>query len=304
MNYHVFFTTKYTDSCLEYGLFGATSVNSLGNVKNGDIAFVFDGLRWKIYGPLNITSDTQYYDNYPIYGENKRGIIRYPYRVSFDVSNAHELLLNKLFAVERNYTSESYLLNRTIISIMLANKQVHSTPLTSMEGEYLKDILIRLGNSYTCKNCQDYEISGKSVIDYIISQRKPKTEAIFELLLLENRHNCLISELDKSRSKLYNQFILGIQRQVDILSIGDNIALIELKKKDNNSNPYEQLREYKDYALSDYRLKIFRKRQIKLIAILEVGNKYLTVSNTKNYTDITILKFNMTKDYILDIRNA
>jgi len=118
-------------------------------------------------------------------------------------------------------------------------------------------------------------------------------------------YNRLIDELDKSKNKLFNQFVLGIQRQIDILSVGDNtIAVIELKKKDNLRNPYEQLREYKDYALSDYRVKEFGKKEIKLIAILEEGNKYLINSITKNYPDIAVFGFNMTRDYMLNMTSC
>jgi hypothetical protein len=303
MNYYVFFTTQYTDSCLQNCRFGATSVNSLANVKNKDIAFIFDGLRWKVYGPLRIISDQQYYDNSPIYGKNKRGVVNYPNRVSFNVSKVRELSVNGLFAQETDYKSESYLLNRTLLSIIIANKQVHSTPLTNAEGIYLEKAILTLGNSISLTN-QDLK-NVQPIIDYVISNRKPKSESIFELLLLENKHNHFIGELEKPQNKLFNQFVLGIQRQIDILSISDStITIMELKTKENHSSPYEQLREYKDYALSDYRIKEFGEKDIKLIAILEEGNQYLINSIPASYPDIFTFSFNMTREYVLEIKNA
>lgn len=304
MNYHIFFTTKYTDSCLQNCCFGATSVNSLANVNNRDIAFIFDGLRWKVYGPLRITSDQQYYDNSPIYGKNEKGIVNYPNRVSFDVSEVRELTLNSLFAQEVDHTCESYWLNRTILSTIIANKQVHSTPLTSIEGKYLEKKILSLGVKLEYANQPANE--RQSVVNYIISNRKQKSESVFELLLLKNRHNNFIYELDRSNSKLFNQFILGVQRQIDILSIQDNtITIIEIKKKENKSNPYEQLMEYRDYALSDYRLLgISKNKNVKLIAILEEGNQYLINSASGNYPDIDTFSFSITKEYILEIKNT
>lgn len=301
MSYHVFFTTIYTDACLQNCRFGATSANSLAQVKRGDIAFLFDGLRWKIYGPLQITSSTQYRDETPIYGTNMRGAVNYPNRVSFASQSIREILLNKLFGLETDPTKKTYLLNRTLLSVIIANKQVHSTPLIEKEGEYVYQMIIEFGEPCKIKS-KDFD-EGVSVVDYVMSSRKPKSEAIFEMLLLESRCALVIPELAESKY-MYNQFVLGIQRQVDILSISENaIVIVELKKKENKSNPYEQLEEYRDYALSDYRLEEFKGRDVKLIALLEEGNTYLDKSISASYSDISVFQFSMTKNYEFVITN-
>ncbi len=180
---------------------------------------------------------------------------------------------------------------------------MHSTPLTNIEGCYLEKKVGCFGRllNYTSQPVQNRQ----SVIDCVVSNRKQKSESIFELLLLTNRHNNFIPKLDSSSNKLFNQFILGIQRQVDILSIRDGfITIIEIKKKDNRSNPYEQLMEYKDYALSDFRLlDIGKGKDIKLIAILEDGNQYAFSSISDSYPDVVAFRFSMTKEYMLEIDN-
>ena len=188
MKYHVFFTTQYTDECLRYRKFGATSVNSLANVHKGDFSFLFDGLRWKIYGPLEIISDDQFYDITPIYGKNKRGIINYPNRINFSTSMAKALSFSKLFSLEKDMHSNEFLTNRILQSVIIANKQVHSTQLTEIEGQYLKRQMYNYGEGLTTNTINDLA-EYPTVIDNFIKNRKTKSEALFELLLLKGRYN-------------------------------------------------------------------------------------------------------------------
>jgi len=101
-NYHVFFTTKFTQECLEHCCFGASVSNSLANVKAGDIAFLFDGLKWLIFGPFEIISDQQRIDRCPIYGWDLRGNVRYKNRVWFRTEMAKATPMVKLYSSERD----------------------------------------------------------------------------------------------------------------------------------------------------------------------------------------------------------
>lgn len=293
MKYHVFFTTQYTDECLHYCKFGATSVNSLGNVYKDDVGFLFDGLRWEIYGPFFITSNEQFYSTVQIYGQNKRGVVNYPNRISFDVSKAKKISFTKLFSIEKDTNSYSYLTNRVLQAVIIANKQVHSTQLTLKEGEYLTTKINEYGSNLNLVNYTD-DIEYPNVLNNFIENRKSKSEAFFELLLLKGRYNKDYFDLAEYNF-LFNQFVLGFQRQTDIIAIKKNICLlIEIKKKDNTSNPFKQLTEYKEYLLTDSRLKEYDIDDIRTIALLENGNSYL------NYSQNTLV-FEMNNDYTLRI---
>lgn len=295
MKYHVFFTTKYTDECLQNGKFGATSVNSLGTVINGDKAYLFDGLRWEIYGPFEIISTEQFYDNNPIYGKNKRDIVNYPNRVRFTTNEAKVLSLTEFFALEE-LGNTNFTINRVLQSVIIANKQIHSTPLTIQEGKYLDNKMETNGNELNITSIPD-ENTYNTVINNFIMQKKSRSEALFELLLLKRRYNADFFNLS-DYDIVYNQFVLGFQRQVDILAIKEEeCLLIEIKKKDNKSDPKPQIEEYIKYIKTDSRLKPFNLTKIKHYSILERGNKYIKRSEN-------ILQFEMTKNYELKISSA
>lgn len=295
MKYHVFFTTKYTDQCLQNGKFGATSVNSLGTVIKGDKAFLFDGLRWKIYGPFEIVSTEQFYDNNAIYGKNKRNIVNYPNRVKFTIKEAKELSLTELFALEKS-DSKNFKINRILQSVIIANKQIHSTPITNQEGRYLDDKMSTNGNELITSSIQD-EGTYDTVLANFIQQKKTKSEALFELLLIKGRYNTDFFNL-YDYDIVYNQFVLGFQRQVDILAIKQGeCLLIEIKKKDNKSDPKPQIEEYIKYIETDSRLEPFNLTNINYYSVLEKGNKYFWKSEN-------VLQFEMNKEYNLKISSA
>lgn len=304
MKYHVFFTAQYTEPCLEYGRFGATSVNSLVNVTKGDVAFLFDGLKWKLFGPLKIKSDNQFYETDVIYGRNGRNIVNYPNRVAFENQGLKSLELNKLFALETVPWTENYLVNRTLLSVIIANKQVHSTPLTNKEGKYLENVLRQNGVDLTINTEILTFIDRETVLDNVINNRKPKSEAIFEMLLMLRKPSP-IHEANQE-SLIYNQFILGLQRQSDILTITEQeIKILEIKKRDNQTNPFTQVIEYLDYVNSDFRLQTenYLKRQCRAIVLLEEGNRFLNRNQIPNLENLSVYLFNCDRNYEITITN-
>jgi hypothetical protein len=304
MKYHVFFTAQYIDPCLRNGRFGATSVNSLVNVKNGDIAFLFDGLKRKLFGPLKIISDNQFYENEAIYGRNGRNVVNYPNRVAFDNQGLKSLELNKLFTFETESRTENYLVNRTILSVIIANKQVHSTPLTDKEGKYLESLIGQIGNDIIINADILTFIDRETVLHKVINNRKPKSEAIFEMLLMLRNPSPI--HVANQESVIYNQFILGLQRQIDILTITENeIKVIEIKKRDNQTNPYTQVIEYLDYVNSDFRLQTdnYRERQSRAIVLLEEGNRFLDRNQIPVFENLEVYSFNCDRDYEITINN-
>jgi len=278
--YHVFFTTQYTQVCLEQCCFGASVSNSLANIKCGDIAFLFDGLKRKLFGPLEIVSDQQYVDVRPIYGMDKRGNTRYKNRVWFKTGNAKETLIVKIYSTERDPFKPSFLLNRHIISTLIANKQVNATPLTNTEGQYLTEKCIALGKNIRCP-CPNIPPNIEPVFPALVF-RRPISEAWVEVLILNKKcRGYLIESLNTftNQASCYNQFVVGFQRQIDLLiDDQDKLALIEIKRANNLQNPYEQIIEYLYYCLSSFRLHYSRSSSIKsivLVALIENGSIYL-----------------------------
>ena len=304
MKYHVFFTAQYTESCLDNGRFGATSVNSLVNVKKGDVAFLFDGLKWKLFGPLKILSDNQFYETYDIYGRNRRGVVNYPNRVAFENKDLKCLELNKLFAFESNPNTENYLINRTLLSVMIANKQVHSSPLTNNEGQYLENLFEQIGAEINITSDVLNFMDKETVLNNVIRNRKPKSEAIFEMLFMIRKPSPLY-EINQE-ALIFNQFILGLQRQIDIISITDQeIKIIEIKKRDNQTNPFTQVIEYMDYVNCDFRLQTdnYPERHCKAIVLLEEGNRYLDTNQIPNLNNLDVYSFNCDRNYELSINS-
>jgi len=282
-DYHVFFTTKFTQECLEHCCFGASVSNSLANVKAGDIAFLFDGLKWVIFGPFEIISDEQCIDRRPIYGRDRRGNVRYKNRVWFTTEMAKATPMVKLYSSERDASRVSFLLNRHIVATLIANKQVNSTPMTRTEGNYLIEKALQLGNNITHNRPQippDLEpVFPVSVL------RRPVSEAGVEVLILNKRCQGYFYEFLTSfygQASYSNQFVLGFQRQVDVLmDAEDRFALIEIKLAKNKQDPFGQILEYLDYCLSSFRLHHNRSKTIEaidLVALLENGNQYLEKS--------------------------
>lgn len=278
--HHVFFTTQYTQECLEQCCFGASVSNSLANVKAGDIAFLFDGLKWAIFGPFEIISDQQRIDKRPIYGKDKRGNVRYKNRVWFRKENAKETPMVKLYSTEREPSKHSFLLNRYIIATLIANKQVNATTLTQTEGQYLMEKCLKLGNR-VCSPCSKIPPNIEPVFSASFL-RRPISEAAVEVLILNKRCQGYLLEFLNSFSKqsvYFNQFILGFQRQADLLiDAQDRVALIEIKKAQNTQSPFEQLVEYVYYCLSSFRLHHNRLNAIEsidLVALTENGSRYL-----------------------------
>ena len=304
MKYHVFFTAQYTEPCLDNGRFGATSVNSLVNVKKGDTAFLFDGLKWKIFGPLKILSDEQFYETDDIYGRNGRDIVNYPNRVAFDNNGLKSLEINKLFAFEAISNNENYLINRTLLSVIIANKQVHSTPLTTKEGQYLENIIGHIGNEINITSDILPFADKETVLNNVIFNRKPKSEAIFEMLLMLGKPEQI--DLKNQETVIFNQFILGLQRQIDILTIAEQkIKIIEIKKRDNQTNPFTQIIEYLDYVNSDFRLQKdnYQQRECTAIVLLEEGNRYLDINQIPQLENLIVYSFNCDKNYEIKINN-
>lgn len=304
MKYHVFFTAKYTEPCLENGRFGATSVNSLVDVKKEDRAFLFDGSKWIIFGPLRIISENQFYESNDIYGRKANNAVNFPNRIAFDNKEIRAIDLNKLFALETEYKSDNFLLNRTLLAIIIANKQVHSTPLTNKEGKYLENIILENGVDIQTHNDSLPFNYNASVLDNVIRKRKPKSEAIFEMLLMTIKPSPIFEANQKAL--IYNQFILGIQRQIDILSITETeIKIIEIKKRSNRTNPYSQVKEYLDYVNSDYRLLTDNglTRQLRAIVLLEEGNIFLDKNQVPIEGNISVYSFNCDSKYKITFKN-
>jgi len=275
--YHVFFTAIHIKACIENGRFGATSINSLVDVLKNDKAFIYDGKESKLYGPFTIVSNEQFHELDPIYGRNKKDSPRYVNRIAFSSENAKVVAYKDLYCIERDYRSDVYVLNRSLLSIIVENKQVHSMPLTTSEGVYLERITNTLGKNL------DYTTEIKDYNSHITIREKLKstksTEAFFETSLMINKPYPILNELFyNDLSLIYNQFVIGIQRQIDILAIHDKaIEVFELKRKDNPSDPFQQLLEYSAYLKTDYRMFEYnsQNKDIHLIALLEQGNIFL-----------------------------
>ena len=289
MKYHAFFTTQYTQICLEQCCFGASVSNSLANVKNGDIAFLFDGLKRALFGPLDIISEEQYIDKRPIYGTDKRGQIRYKNRVWFKIERAKKTPIVELYSTEKSPRKLSYLLNRYLIATLIANKQVNATPLTQSEGDYLMEQCLNLGKTLQATSTQ-IPLDVKPVFSQDVL-RRPISEATVELLILNKRcHGYLLSFLRffSAKASYFNQFVFGFQRQCDIvIDAQDRLALIEIKKARNLQDPYDQIIEYLYYCLSSFRLHHNRSTAIEsidLLAIIEYGSKYLNSDAVKAFT--------------------
>lgn len=281
--YHVFFTTQFTKECLDNCCFGASVSNSLANVKAGDIAFLFDGSKWAIFGPFEIISDQQRVDDRPIYGRDNNENVKYKNRVWFKINEAKITSLTKLYSLERIYTERTFTLNRYLLATLIANKQVNSTPLTQREGIYLMDKCSELGQSIP-SSCAEIPQTTLPVFPNSII-RRPLSEAAVEVLILNRKYQGALTTFLASFSNeaLYlNQFVLGFQRQVDILiDANDKLALLEIKKSNNAGNPFDQLIEYAHYGLSSFRLQDGRLEQLKsiyLAAVLERGNNFLNAS--------------------------
>ncbi len=304
MKYHVFFTAKYTEPCLDNGRFGATSVNSLVNVKKGDIAFLFDGLKWKIFGPLKILSGEQFYETDDIYGRNGRDVVNYPNRVAFENKGLKSLELNKLFAFEAISNTENYLINRTFLSVIIANKQVHATPLTIKEGQYLENIIGCIGKKINITSEILPFADKETVLNNVIFNKKPKSEAIFEMLFMLRKPEQI--DLKNQETLIFNQFILGLQRQIDILTIAEHeIKIIEIKKRDNQTNPFTQIKEYLYYVNTDFRLQKdnYQPRECNAIVFLEEGNRYLDINQIHPLDNLNVYSFNCDKNYEIKINN-
>jgi hypothetical protein len=304
MKYHVFFTAKYTEPCLDNGRFGATSVNSLVNVKKGDIAFLFDGLKWKIFGPLKILSDEQFYETDDIYGRNGRDVVNYPNRVAFENKGLKSLELNKLFAFEAISNTENYLINRTFLSVIIANKQVHATPLTIKEGKYLENIIGCIGEKINIASDILPFADKETVLKNVIFNKKTKSEAVFEMLFMLRKPEQI--DLKNQETLIFNQFIVGLQRQIDILTIAEHeIKIIEIKKRDNQTNPFIQIIEYLDYVNTDFRLQKdnYQQRECNAIVFLEEGNRYLDINQIPRLDNLNVYSFNCDKNYEIKINN-
>ena len=282
--YHVFFTAIHVNSCIENGRFGATSINSLADVFKDDEAFIYDGKESLFYGPFRILSVEQFLEQDPIYGIDKRNLPRYTKRVAIDVSEAKFVDYKTVYAYENDFQNPSYLFNRTLLSTVIENKQVHSMPLTSFEGEYLKNILLNLGESVNVINAPMPYHHLKTIRANI--SNLTRSEALFETILMNNKPFPISNQIIESGDEIiYNQFVLGIQRQIDILNINSkSIKIIELKKKENLDNPFNQILEYHQYLLTDYRVHHYDvpQKEIYLIVMLEKGNKFLENANEKN----------------------
>lgn len=286
--YHVFFTTKYTETCLQYCCFGASVSNSLANVKAGDITFLFDGLKWAIFGPFEIVSAQQLVDLRPIYGKDKRGIVRYKNRVWFTTESAKKTSIVALYSTEREPSKKSFILNRYLIATLIANKQVNATTLTQSEGLYLKKKCISLGENISSTYSKIPPSAIPVFPDHIL--RKPISEAGVETLILNKKCNGYLLEFLNSfsdHSVYFNQFVLGFQRQVDLLvDAFDKIAVFEIKKTKNPKNPFEQLLEYSYYCLSSFRLHHNRSHLLKsihLVGVIERGNMFLKDEFVKTF---------------------
>ncbi|MFC1814664.1 hypothetical protein ACFL0M_01740 [Thermodesulfobacteriota bacterium] len=104
-----------------------------------------------------------------------------------------------------------------------------------------------------------------------------------EVLILNKRCQGYLSEFLTSfprQASYFNQFVLGFQRQVDVLiDTQDRLALIEIKLAKNKQNPFDQVLEYLYYCLSSFRLNYNRSKTIEtidLVALHENGNQYLS----------------------------
>ena len=113
--------------------------------------------------------------------------------------------------------------------------------------------------------------------------RRPVSEAGVEVLILNKRCQGYLDEFLASfyrKASYFNQFVLGFQRQVDVLmDAQDRLALIEIKLAKNKQDPFDQVLEYLDYCLSSFRLHYNRLKTIEtidLVALLENGNQYLS----------------------------
>ena len=300
--YHIFFTKNYANQCLEFGRFGANASNVLANVKQGDTAFLFDISCNKIFGALKIKSCSQFYENTDVFGYKKNLISRFPNRVSFEVDNISELKLVDFFALEAGCDAIEFHINRNILALIKGNKQVNSTTLTEIEGCYLKNKITKHGTSLNITPEMISHSPCQSVYQRMFSSRNHRSEAIFEMMLLTQKPSTIFSNQEKM--KVYNQFIVGFQRIIDLVIVSDlGVEIIEIKMRENHQNPFDQVSEYIKYAAYDLRFKIenFPIDRFFPIVLLEMGNMYLDEEYIPHIPGLIVYSFTFNSNYEINL---
>lgn len=266
MNSHLLITAKYLDQCLESSTFGATSCNSLANVKEGDCAFIFSSKESKLVGPIRITSE-QFRGDDLTFGVNKLGRPNFPNRIWFSSNESFEIAFVDLII------SEVVIARKLFLATVALNKQVHVFPLLEEESDYLRMKLMNFGTPLLSE--PNPPLPGLSVLQYGIEQGY-NSEAWFEAIILNQHPQMLAEEFLGSNIdfKIFNQMVIGLQNQLDILLVADNQALIvEIKKCNNRDNPYHQLLKYKSLLFNEMRFQ--ELEQVQCLALLEAGNSFL-----------------------------
>jgi hypothetical protein len=211
--------------------------------------------------------------------------VKYPNRIWFAEEKALTLRVDKLYASETDHLSTSFVRNRYVLATLIANKQVHATPLTADEGEYLEQCCAKLGEPLEANQPVVPEDLVPVFPNHVV--KKPLSEAGAEVMILKQRLDGSLKDGMSSWSSegacAYNQFVLGFQRICDILIQRDHeVVVIEIKKSNNTQNdPYEQLLEYGRYCFSSFRLtskSSFQLRKLVLAAVLERRSPYLARS--------------------------
>jgi hypothetical protein len=239
-------------------------------------------------------SEEQLIDPRPIYGTDKNGKVKYKNRVWFNTHQATKTSLVRLYSTERDSASRSFIRNRYLLATLIANKQVNSTPLTQEEGQYLQEKCQALGEPIDHRTAAIPNNLTPVYPSTVL--RHPVSEAGIEVMILnKSGRGYLFDFLGSfpSDSTYLNQFVLGFQRQADVLvDAPDRIAVLEIKKASNVHSPFDQLVEYAHYCLSSFRLDNHRQtglRRIDLLAVIEQGSIFLkTPSCADDFRDCCV----------------
>lgn len=203
----------------------------------------------------------------PIFGVNKNKRPNYPNRILFSTKESFIVDFLDLFLQEDSIDRKLFL------ATIALNKQVHAFPIFKEECDYLRMNLHKYGKTILTKPASLEQ--ALSVFEHGIEQGY-STEAWFETIVLHRYAQMFADEFlgPIGDARVFNQVVVGLQNQIDILLLANNQALIiEIKKSNNTDNPYSQLKKYKALLVNDSRFPKFH--QVHCLALLEAGNPFL-----------------------------
>jgi len=239
---HVFVTAKYLDRCVETGLFGVTvqQVNYLATVSPGDTAFLLETGTGRIVGPFSIDAPL-FFSQTPVWERSDK----FTYRLRLAGSEIWQADVSALWNV---------LLRRRVSEFFsFTTFQRSSVGLIGDEGKALAEALKRTATRSFNPGALSIDEQPVDLLqkDASIFTSEARLEA--SLLLAKVELLALLEDeghLPQNASpEVLNQVTLpGLNYNVDILLLSENLALVvELKKDQLDENAGFQLKRYGRY---------------------------------------------------------